>query len=192
MITGPNAGGKTVALKTAGILALLAQCGLPMPAAPGSRVPFLRRLVATVGDEQDLLADRSTFSGRLLRLKEAWEAAGPDSLILLDELGSGTDPEEGAALAVRAARRAAGEAASLGVITTHLGRSSPPRPWSFPAPPARPWSSTPATGRPTSGSSPARRAAARRWRSPAGWACPPSGSTAPRRGWAPSTATSGG
>jgi DNA mismatch repair protein MutS2 len=121
VITGPNAGGKTVALKTTGILSLIAQCGLPIPAAPGSRVPFLTRLVATVGDEQDLLADRSTFSGRLLRLKEAWEAAGPDSLVLLDELGSGTDPEEGAALAV-ALLEGLLEKGSLGVITTHLAQ----------------------------------------------------------------------
>src|SRR5215207_4066550 len=119
VVTGPNAGGKTVALKTVGLLSLIAQCGLPIPASPGSRVPFLRGLVATVGDEQDLLADRSTFSGRLLRLKEAWEAAGPDSLILIDELGSGTDPEEGTALAV-ALLEGLLEKGSLGVITTHL------------------------------------------------------------------------
>ena len=119
VVTGPNAGGKTVALKTAGLLSLAAQCGLPIPAAAGSRVPFLRKLVATVGDEQDLLADRSTFSGRLLRLKEAWEAAGPDSLVLVDELGSGTDPEEGAALAV-ALLEGLLEKGSLSVITTHL------------------------------------------------------------------------
>jgi DNA mismatch repair protein MutS2 len=121
VVTGPNAGGKTVALKTTGILSLLALCGLPIPAAPGSRVPFLSRLVATVGDEQDLLADRSTFSGRLLRLREAWEGAGPDSLILLDELGSGTDPEEGAALA-EALLEGLLEKGSLGVITTHLAQ----------------------------------------------------------------------
>ncbi|MFL6197493.1 MAG: endonuclease MutS2 [Thermoanaerobaculia bacterium] len=121
VITGPNAGGKTVALKTTGILSLLAQCGLPIPAAPGSRVPMLARLVATVGDEQDLLADRSTFSGRLLRLKEAWEWAGPDSLILVDELGSGTDPEEGAALA-EALLEGLLEKGSLGIITTHLAQ----------------------------------------------------------------------
>jgi DNA mismatch repair protein MutS2 len=121
VITGPNAGGKTVSLKTAGILALMAQCALPIPAAPGSRVPFLSRLVATVGDEQDLLADRSTFSGRLLRLQEAWEWAGPDSLVLLDELGSGTDPEEGAALA-EALLEGLLEKGSLGVITTHLAQ----------------------------------------------------------------------
>ncbi|HWM89394.1 MAG TPA: Smr/MutS family protein [Thermoanaerobaculia bacterium] len=119
VVTGPNAGGKTVALKTTGLLTLAAQCGLPIPAAPGSRVPFVRKLVATVGDEQDLLADRSTFSGRLLRLKEAWEAAGPDSLILIDELGSGTDPEEGAALAV-ALLEGLLKKGSLSVITTHL------------------------------------------------------------------------
>lgn len=121
VVTGPNAGGKTVSLKTTGLLALAAQCGLPIPAAAGSRVPFLSRLVATVGDEQDLLADRSTFSGRLLRLKEAWESAGPDSLVLLDELGSGTDPEEGAALA-EALLEGLLEKGSLGVITTHLAQ----------------------------------------------------------------------
>lgn len=119
VVTGPNAGGKTVALKTVGLLSLIAQCGLPIPAAPGSRVPFLRGLVATVGDEQDLLADRSTFSGRLLRLKEAWEVAGPDALVLLDELGSGTDPEEGAALSI-ALLEGLLEKGSLSVITTHL------------------------------------------------------------------------
>jgi DNA mismatch repair protein MutS2 len=119
VITGPNAGGKTVALKTVGLLTLAARCGLPIPAAPGSRVPFVHSLVATVGDEQDLLADRSTFSGRLLRLKEAWEAAGPDSMMLLDELGSGTDPEEGAALSI-ALLEGLVEKKSLAVITTHL------------------------------------------------------------------------
>ncbi len=121
VVTGPNAGGKTVSLKTTGLLSLMAMCALPIPAARGSRVPFLSRLVATVGDEQDLLADRSTFSGRLLRLKEAWEAAGPDSLVLLDELGSGTDPEEGAALS-SALLEGLLEKGSLGVITTHLAQ----------------------------------------------------------------------
>lgn len=119
VVTGPNAGGKTVALKTVGLLALAHQCGLPIPAAAGTRFPLFRSVVATVGDDQDLLSDRSTFSGRLLRLREAWEESGPESLILLDELGSGTDPEEGSALAISLlegllARRA------LAVITTHL------------------------------------------------------------------------
>ena len=90
-----------------------------MPAAAGTAVPRFASLVATVGDEQDLLADRSTFSGRLLRLTEAWERAGPSSLALLDELGSGTDPEEGAALAV-ALLEALVERGGLALITTHL------------------------------------------------------------------------
>ena len=119
VITGPNAGGKTVALKTMGLLALAAQSGLPIPAAAASEVPFLASLVATVGDEQDLLADRSTFSGRLARLAEAYGAAGPHSLALLDELGSGTDPEEGTALAV-ALLETLVERGGLALITTHL------------------------------------------------------------------------
>ncbi len=119
VVTGPNAGGKTVALKTVGLLSLAHLCGLPIPAAAGSTVPFMGGLVATVGDEQDLLADRSTFSGRLLRLKEAWDVAGPDALVLLDELGSGTDPAEGAALAI-SMLEALVERGSLGIITSHL------------------------------------------------------------------------
>ncbi|MGB5817005.1 MAG: Smr/MutS family protein [Thermoanaerobaculia bacterium] len=119
VITGPNAGGKTVALKTVGLLALLAQCGLPVPVDAGSRLPVFSRVMAMVGDEQDLLSDRSTFSGRLLRLKEAWQAAEPDSLILLDELGSGTDPEEGAALAIALLEGLVAKEA-LAVLTTHL------------------------------------------------------------------------
>lgn len=121
VITGPNAGGKTVALKTVGLLALAHQCGLPVPAESGTRFPFFSSVVATVGDEQDLLTDRSTFSGRLLRLKEAWELAGPDSLILLDELGSGTDPDEGAALAIALVEELL-EKESLAVLTTHLSQ----------------------------------------------------------------------
>ena len=119
VITGPNAGGKTVALKTLGLLALAAQAGLPIPAAAASEVPHFSSLVATVGDEQDLLADRSTFSGRLARLAEAYRAAGPESLALLDELGSGTDPEEGTALAV-ALLETLVERGGLALITTHL------------------------------------------------------------------------
>ncbi len=119
VITGPNAGGKTVAMKTVGLLTLAHQCGLPVPAEAGTRLPAVGALVATVGDEQDLLAERSTFSGRLLRLEEAWEAAGPDALVLLDELGSGTDPEEGSALAVTLLEGLL-ERRCLAVITTHL------------------------------------------------------------------------
>lgn len=119
VVTGPNAGGKTVALKTLGLLTLAAQCGLPIPVAAGTRIGSFARIMAMVGDEQDLLTDRSTFSARLLRLKEAWEVAGPRSLVLLDELGSGTDPEEGAALAVALLEDLL-EGATLAMITTHL------------------------------------------------------------------------
>ncbi len=121
VVTGPNAGGKTVALKTAGLLAMANLCGLPIPVGAGSCLPFLRGVVATVGDDQDLLVDRSTFSGRLLRLREAWSAATPDALLLLDELGSGTDPEEGSALAT-ALLECLVERRCLVLVTTHLSR----------------------------------------------------------------------
>jgi DNA mismatch repair protein MutS2 len=121
VITGPNAGGKTVALKTAGLLTLAAQCGLPVPCAAGTRLPLVGRLVAVVGDEQDLLHDQSTFSARLLRLREAWEAAGAGSLVLLDELGSGTDPDEGAALSTALIDELL-RGGALAVVTTHLTR----------------------------------------------------------------------
>jgi DNA mismatch repair protein MutS2 len=119
VVTGPNAGGKTVALKTVGLLVALNQSGLPVPAAAGTRLPVVDSLVAVVGDEQDLMRDRSTFSGRLLRLKEAWNAAGAGSLVLLDELGSGTDPQEGAALALALLERLVAEGTAA-LVTTHL------------------------------------------------------------------------
>lgn len=119
VVTGPNAGGKTVALKTLGLLALAHQCGLPVPAEAGSELPVFDSLVATIGDEQDLLAERSTFSGRLERLGEAWRAASAGSLTLLDELGSGTDPEEGAALAVALVEHLLAQG-GLAIVTTHL------------------------------------------------------------------------
>lgn len=119
VVTGPNAGGKTVALKCVGLLTLLAQSGLPVTADAGSELPWFESIVATVGDEQDLLADRSTFSGRLARLAEAYRAAGPRALALLDELGSGTDPEEGAALSVALVEQLVAHQ-GLALVTTHL------------------------------------------------------------------------
>jgi DNA mismatch repair protein MutS2 len=121
VVTGPNAGGKTVAAKTLGLAALAAQAGLPVPCESGTVLPVFGSIVATVGDEQDLLADRSTFSGRLARLGEAWDAAGPAALALLDELGSGTDPEEGAALGVALLEHLL-ERGALALFTTHLAR----------------------------------------------------------------------
>ena len=120
VVTGPNAGGKSVALKTVGLASLLHQCGLPVPAGRGTRLPTFERIVAVVGDEQDLLAERSTFSGRLLRWQEVFDAASPEVLVLVDEVGSGTDPEEGEALA-SALLEVLVERGPVALLTTHLG-----------------------------------------------------------------------
>ena len=99
-ITGPNAGGKTVALKTLGLCALMAHAGLFIPAAEGSRLPLLEAILADIGDEQSIDRDLSTFSAHAENLAAIARAAGPGTLVLLDEPGAGTDPVEGAALAV--------------------------------------------------------------------------------------------
>ena len=99
VISGANTGGKTVSLKTAGLIALMARCGLLLPVAPESRVPLFSMVLAAIGDEQNLAASLSTFSGHLLAVKAILEQADAHSLVLLDELGVGTDPKEGAALA---------------------------------------------------------------------------------------------
>ena len=99
VISGPNTGGKTVALKTAGLAALAAQSGIPV-AAQRAVVPLFDRVLVDIGDEQSIAADLSTFSAHMLNLKSMLDAATPDSLVLADEMGTGTAPEEGAALAV--------------------------------------------------------------------------------------------
>lgn len=99
VISGANTGGKTVSLKTAGLIALMARCGLLLPVAPESRLPLFSKVLAAIGDEQNLAASLSTFSGHLLAVKAILERADSNSLVLLDELGVGTDPKEGAALA---------------------------------------------------------------------------------------------
>ncbi len=119
VLTGPNAGGKTVALKTVGLLTLMTQAGMPVPAASDSRFPTFDHLVAVVGDDQSVLEEQSTFSARLLRLREVWHRAGPRTLVLLDEVGAGTNPEEGAALGI-ALLEGLVESDSQGILTTHL------------------------------------------------------------------------
>jgi DNA mismatch repair protein MutS2 len=99
-ITGPNAGGKTVALKTIGLCAAMAHAGLFVPAAEGSRLPLFSAILVDIGDEQSIDRDLSTFSGHVENLAAIASQAGPAALVLLDEPGVGTDPVEGAALAV--------------------------------------------------------------------------------------------
>jgi len=120
IITGPNAGGKTVALKTIGISVLCTMAGIHIPAGPESEVFPFRRIFVDIGDDQSIENDLSTFSSHLLQLKEILGGANSETLILMDEIGAGTDPSEGAALAAAVLEQLTARAA-ITVATTHNG-----------------------------------------------------------------------
>ena len=120
IITGPNTGGKTVTLKTFALFAMLNQSGFPLPAGEGTRLPVFSNVFADIGDDQSLDQNLSTFSAHMKNISHAVNAAKSDTLILLDELGSGTDPQEGTAISM-AVLDTLIEKGSFVLVTTHQG-----------------------------------------------------------------------
>jgi DNA mismatch repair protein MutS2 len=177
VISGPNAGGKTVLLKAVGLAALCARAGLLVPAAPGSKVGFLHQVLADIGDQQSVLGDLSTFSahlGNIARIVEIVESGQQDDtenlLVLCDELMAGTHPEQGAALA-RATLESLADGQALVITTTHYD-SLKSLTEGDPASATPAWSTTCPGCDPPSACATACPAVLTPWTSPPAWGCP--------------------
>ena len=119
VVTGPNTGGKTIAIKSAGLLCVMALCGMPVPAEPGTVLPLVGNILVDIGDEQSIAESLSTFSAHISKISSIMAQADRGTLVLLDELGTGTEPGQGAAIACAVLKELQGKGA-LVVATTHL------------------------------------------------------------------------